>query len=127
MIIIALAAVLTGNAAIACPGETLTYTCVTEGISQRWRILRPAQDDYIKIVEKVWRSSNSPQMSVLTESQFMFNFTLLSTQFSNFTSLLSMIASDLYRNLYVECSSPLQQSSDTVRIAGIIIDLTVTL
>ena len=111
--------VLTKNIPVACPGEILTFTCVSESYVQRWRI-HPSSVDTSKILAEIGYVSNDvPGISVIVDNpQYQFNFTLISSNYINFTSVLMIVASEQKQNLFIECASPLSFSTNSVRIAG---------
>ena len=102
------------NIPVACPGETLIYTCISEGYIQRWR-LHPSADSSTTLAEVSFRSSHDVgRSSVIMD---YFNFTLISPDYSNFISVLTFVASEMY-NILIECASPLSYATDSVRIVG---------
>lgn len=92
------------------------YTCISEGFFQRWRVLNSGS--YSIIANRIWHGSDAPQTTVIAESQFVFNFTLVS-KYSNFTSMLVTVASEAHRNILIQCTGPSSSSTLSVEIAGV--------
>ena len=107
---------LTKNIPAACPGETLIYTCISEGILQRWR-LHPSADRSSTLAETSFRSGvdQAGQTKILMGR---FNVTLISANLNNFTSVLKFIASQLHQSIAIECSSLQSSSTESVGIVG---------
>ena len=107
---------LTKNIPAACPGETLIYTCISEGILQRWR-LHPSADRSSTIAETSFRNGidQAGQTQILMDQ---FNFTLISANPNNFISVLKFIASQLHQSIAIECTSLQSSSTESVRIVG---------
>jgi hypothetical protein len=107
---------LTKNIPVACPGETLIYTCISEGFIQRWR-LYPLADRSTTIAEISFR--NGIDFAGRTKIVMdQFNFTLISANQNNLTSMLKFVASQLHQNIAVECASSLSYSIEPVGIVG---------
>ena len=82
---------------IACPGEKLVYTCVSQGTSQRWRIVNAGG---MLSAEQVFGSGHRPGSAY---SQNVYNFTLISTVYNHFESMLSAMATASIHNSVAEC------------------------
>ena len=93
---------LTANIDDACQGQKLVYTCVLRGTSQRWTISISAE--HSPLVKTFW-SDSSPQTMQIHHSNHYFNFTLISTDYHSFSSMLSTIAVDSLHNTQIECAS----------------------
>ena len=118
MAIISAGTVLTKDIPIACPGEVITYTCSSEGFIQRWQIYPPDRSSIL--VEEVFEIDvNSPgETSISMDSMHQFNFTLISSEYNNLTSVLMTVVSESQRNIIIDCGTPLSLRSDSIRIIG---------
>ena len=93
---------ITANLANACQGQKLVYTCESRGASQRWTIRIPAEHSPI---EKTFWNDDDPQSIQIHRSNHHFNFTLVSTDYYSFSSILSTIAVDSLHNTQIKCAS----------------------
>ena len=93
---------LTANLDNACPGQTLIYTCVSRGTSQRWTISIFAESSPLTIT--LWSDSDPPTMQIHHNHHY-FNFTLVSTDYHHFSSTFSTTAIENLHSTQIECAS----------------------
>ena len=102
---------LTANVDAACQGQNLTYTCVTEGITQRWTI-----ETENPIMESFFNSDNLGLVKTVSRNSYHFSFTLISANYHDFTSTFTTTALESLHNTEIECRSEVQSSIFTTNI-----------
>ena len=114
LLLILTGAVITSNITdkILCPGESVVYTCVSQGSTQRWRI---ENEGYAMPIELVYRRTEEPgSMS----SKSSYRFTLVSTEYSHFESTVAVVIAVSMNNTVLECTGATQRDRVTIQIAG---------
>ena len=114
------AAVISTNIAKPCPGEVLNVTCVAEGNSQRWRVLRDSTIGTDRVIlEKNFGREEVPGTTVeLTGLDgHRYKFILISTEYERFTTIVSIVASYLLDNTLLDCAA-LTFTTTRIKIAG---------
>ena len=94
----------------------MTLTCIGQGTVQRWRIKNEGGG---LVTEKVFtRGSNS---SIANTTSGLFQFTLISTAYYHFESLLSTVVTTALNNTIAECTDTrsIPRGSAVIKIAGI--------
>lgn len=96
-----------------CPGDELTYICVSAGHSQRWTI---AIDNVSPIVKIFLIDDTILTSDIIFHQQHLLNFTLLSTNPQSFESSFSTVASNTLNNTRIECASATSTSTSRIMI-----------
>ena len=99
---------------MVCPGEELVLTCTGQGTSQRWSITGDAARIDIVFVK-------SDELGTLEHQGY--NFTLISTVYDNFISILSTAVTIAIKNTIIECTGHSSRDSVTVLLAGTLYNL----
>lgn len=96
----ALAAVISANIAIPCPGEVLIYTCVAQGNAQQWVLSRHQSRLEVTFLREERLGTSGSHFGPGGSS---YTFTLVSTSYLSFTSTVSVVATRTLDNVHVEC------------------------
>ena len=106
-----IAAVITASIdGLACPGEELVYTCISQGTSQRWHI---ENEDGTR-VDQLY--TNGDTLDVTHHGFYTFN--LYSASPSDFISSVSVTASLSLHKTILQCTGHSSRASKTICIAG---------
>ena len=103
---------LTSNLDKACPGQELIYTYVSAGNSHRWNINIVAES----IIRQLIVRSSTTSSIIEKVNSHLFNLTLVSTNYYNFTSILTTIATENLHNTMIVCTSASSQFSAQITI-----------
>ena len=98
---------------LICPGEEVVYTCVSQGISQRWRL--DNADSSILIEKTYVRGHIATTRTSRSEASIYF----YSGQ-DQLKSTVSALATASIHNTVVECIDITSQHSITIGIAGLV-------
>ena len=97
---LALAALISANIAVPCPGEILIYTCVAQGNAQQWVVShRESRLEVTFLREERLGTSRS----YFGPGGISYTFTLISTRYHSFTSTVSVVATRILDSFHVEC------------------------
>ena len=102
-----------------CPGEELVYTCVSQGTSQIWRIISNDESPANAPQYIYSRTDGLGARGQITDrNQNLYTFVLNSTDYDNFVSTISSVATASMHNIELMCIGHLSRPSVVLRIAG---------
>ena len=89
----------------------MLFNCVSQGNVQRWRL---KNEHDMKVIDCVFRRGDPPE----TVQEGHFRFTLVSSHYSHFESIVSVTAMASQENHVLECASSFHHDAVTIHITG---------